>query len=67
MEVIKEGFFQVLLDADGIFGRDVQLVLRWSFEFEGEVFNGMEIIAVGHMNMENEVFDPYRGVCGSIV
>ena len=27
----------------------------------------MEIIAAGHMNMENKVFDPYRGVCGSII
>ena len=27
----------------------------------------MEVIAAGHMNVDNEVFDPHRGVRGSIV
>ena len=32
-----------------------------------EVFFGVEVISAGHMNVENEVLDPHRGVCGSIV
>ena len=50
-----------------VFGQAVQPVPCWSFEFSWEVFNGMKVIAAGHMNVENEVFDPYRGVCGAII
>ena len=27
----------------------------------------MEIIAVGHVNVEKEIFNPYRGVCCPII
>ena len=27
----------------------------------------MEIITVGHMYMEKEILDPYRGICCSII
>ena len=67
MEVIKEGFFQVLPAADGIFGQAVQLVSGWSFEFEGEVFDGMDIVIASHVNVEKKIFNPYRGIYHSIV
>ena len=35
--------------------------------FKGGVFDGVEVIAAGQMNAENEVFDPHRGVRCSIV
>ena len=31
-----------------------------------EVFDGVKVISAGHMDVENEVLDPYRGVRGSI-
>ena len=39
----------------------------WPFEFQMEVFYGVEVISVGHMDVENEVPDPHRGVRGSII
>ena len=62
MEVVKEGLFQVLPAADGVFRQTVQPVRSWSVEFEREVLDGVKIIATGHMNMEKKVLNPYRGV-----
>ena len=39
----------------------------WSFKLEWEVFDGMEIIAAGHVDMKEIVFNPNRGVCCAIV
>ena len=38
----------------------------WSFKLEWEVFDGVKIVA-GHVNVEKEIFDPYRGVCCPII
>ena len=39
----------------------------WSLEFEGEVLDGMEIVTASPVNVEKKIFDPYRGICRSIV
>ena len=39
----------------------------WSFKLEWEVFDGVKIIAAGHVDMKEIVFDPNRGVCCAIV
>ena len=39
----------------------------WSFKLEGKEFNGMEIISVSHMDMEDEVLNPDPRVCRSVV
>ena len=39
----------------------------WSFKLEREVFDGMKIIAAGHMNVEEKILNPHRGVCRAIV
>ena len=67
MEVVQEGFFQVLLAADRIFRQAVQPVPSWPFELEWEVFNGVEVIFSSHMNMENEILDPYYGIGCAVV
>ena len=67
MEVIEEGLFQVLLAANRICRQTVEPVPSWPLEFQREVFDGVEIIVAGHMNVENEVFHPHRGVRDSIV
>ena len=39
----------------------------WSFKFEWEIFDGVEIVTVGHVDVEEIVFDLNRGVCCAIV
>ena len=36
-------------------------------QLEGEIYDGVKIITVGHVDMKEIVFDPNRGVCGAIV
>ena len=40
---------------------------RWSFKLEWEIFDGVEIVSAGHMDMKEIIFDPNRGVCCAIV
>ena len=39
----------------------------WSFKLEWEVFDGMEIIAAGHVDMKEIILDPYRRICCAII
>ena len=39
----------------------------WSFKLELEIFDGVEIVTAGHMDMIEIVFDPNRGVNCAIV
>ena len=39
----------------------------WSFQLEGQIFNDVEIISASHVDMEDKVLNPDRGVCGPIV
>ena len=39
----------------------------WSFQLEGKVFDGVEIVSASHMDMEDEVLDPDPRVCRSVV
>ena len=39
----------------------------WSFKLEREIFDGVEIVATGHMDMKEIILDPNRGVCCAIV
>ena len=39
----------------------------WSFKLEWEVFDGVKIVTVVHVDMRKIVFDPNRGVCCAIV
>ena len=39
----------------------------WSFQLEGQVFDGVEIIFVSHVDVKNKVLNPDHGVCRSIV
>ena len=39
----------------------------WSFKFEWEIFDGVKIVTAGHVDVEEIVFDPNRGVCCAIV
>ena len=45
----------------------LQLVLSWSFQLEGPVFDGVEIVSASHMDMEDEVLNPDPRVCRSVV
>ena len=40
---------------------------RCSFQLEGQVFNGVEIICVSHVDMKDKVLDPDPRVCHSVV
>ena len=39
----------------------------WSFKLEWEILDGVEIVAAGHMDVKEIIFDPNRGVCRAIV
>ena len=39
----------------------------WSFKLEWEVLDGVEIVAAGHMDVKEIIFDPNRRVCCAIV
>ena len=39
----------------------------WSFQLEGQVFDGVEIISTSHVDMEDKVLDPDPRVCHSAV
>ena len=39
----------------------------WSFKLEREVFDGVEIVTAGHMDVKEIIFDPNRGVYCAIV
>ena len=42
-------------------------MLSWSFQLEGQVFHGVEIISSSHMDMEDTVLNPDPKVCRSVV
>ena len=39
----------------------------WSFQLYREVFNGVEIISASHVKVEKKIFNPYNGICRSIL
>ena len=39
----------------------------WSFQLEGQVFNGVEIISASHVDMKDKVLNPDPRVCDSVV
>ena len=42
-------------------------MLSWSFQLEGQVFGGVEIVSASHMDMEDIILNPDTRVCCSIV
>ena len=67
MEVVNKGLFPILPAADGILGQAIQPVSSWPFEFQWEVFDGVEVVSPGHVDVENKVFNPNRRVRRSII
>ena len=39
----------------------------WSFQLEGHVFNGVEVISASHVDMKDRVLNPDPRVCHSVV
>ena len=39
----------------------------WSFQFEGKVFDGVEVIPTSHVNMQDEILDLDPWVYRSVV
>ena len=39
----------------------------WSFQLEGQVFNGVEIISTSHVDMKDKVLNPDPRVCRPVV
>ena len=39
----------------------------WSFKLEWEVFDGVEIVAAGHVVMKEIILDPYCRICCAII
>ena len=67
LEVIKECGLQVFPTPNRLCGQAVKPMPSWSFKLEREIFDGVKIVAAGHMDVEKIVFDPHREVCCAIV
>ena len=39
----------------------------WPFQIEGKVFNGVEVIPTGHVDVEDKIFNPDTRVCRSVI
>ena len=39
----------------------------WSFQLEGQVFDGVEVISLSHVDMKDKVLNPDPRVCRSVV
>ena len=39
----------------------------WSFQLEGQVFDGVEIVSASHMDVKNKVINPDYRVCRFVV
>ena len=39
----------------------------WSFQLEGKVFNGVEVIPTSHVDMKDKILNPDPRVCRSII
>ena len=39
----------------------------WSFQLEGQIFNGVEIISASHVDVKNKVLNPDRRVSRSVI
>ena len=39
----------------------------WSFQLEGQVLDGVEIVSASHMDMEDKVLNPDPSVCGPVL
>ena len=42
-------------------------MLSWSFQLEGQVFDGVEIISASHVDVKDKVLNPDCMVCHSVV
>ena len=42
-------------------------MLSWSFQVEGQVFDGVGIISASHVDMKDKVLNPDPRVCRSVV
>ena len=67
MKICPKSVFEFFPASNGVFGEALKPVPRWAFEFEGQVFNGVEIVSVSHMDVEDEVLNPDPRVCHSVV
>ena len=39
----------------------------WSLQFEGKVFDSVEVIPTSHVNMQDKILDPDPWVCRSVI
>ena len=67
MKIGPESVLEFLLASNGIFGKAFQPVLSWSFQLEGQVFDGVEIIFASHVDVKNKVLNPDPRVHRSVV
>ena len=67
MKICPKGVFELFPTSNGAFGEAFEPVTSWSFELEGQILDGMEIISSSHMDVEDVVLNPDPRVCCSVV
>ena len=67
LKVVEECGFQIFPIANGLCWQAVKPMPSWSFKLEWEVFDGVEIVAAGHVDMKEIILDPYRRICCAVV
>ena len=67
LEISPESALKFFPASNGIFGEALQPVPSWSFQLEGQVFDGVEIISTSHVDMKDKVLNPDPRVCRFVV
>ena len=67
LEVVEECGFQIFPTVNGFCWQAVESMPSWSFEFKWEVFDGVQIVTAGHVDVQEEVLDPYRRICCAVI
>ena len=39
----------------------------WSLQFEGKIFDGVDVVPTSHVDMQDKILDPDPGVCRSVI
>ena len=67
MKIGPESVLEFLPTSDSIFGEAFQLVSSWSFQLEGKIFDGMEVVPTSHVDVQDKTLDLAPWVCRSVV
>ena len=67
MKICSKRVLKLFPTSNSVFPEAFEPMPSWSFKIEWEVFDGVEIIAAGHVDMKEIILAPYRRICCAVV